>query len=131
MCWKCPEGSLHTVVCTTGLGRLGASVHHLWCSLIKHSTVQHFNTRCGDRLPAVCYHASSAFRTCSVNTSATRVHLQGFRTKEEVQRFADLMEEMCTIVATKHSGEPCGSICSVACSLRLLGLSHAYWWHGW
>lgn len=33
------------------------------------------------------------------------MHVQGFRTKEEVQRFADLMEEMCTIVATKHSGE--------------------------
>jgi D-lactate dehydrogenase len=33
------------------------------------------------------------------------VYLQGFRTKEEVQRFSDLMEEMCTIVATKHSGE--------------------------
>lgn len=30
--------------------------------------------------------------------------LQGFRTKEEVQRFGDLMEEMCYIVATKHSG---------------------------
>jgi D-lactate dehydrogenase len=29
---------------------------------------------------------------------------QGFRTKEEVQRFGDLMEEMCHIVATKHSG---------------------------
>lgn len=29
---------------------------------------------------------------------------QGFRTKEEVQRFSDLMEEMCYIVATKHSG---------------------------
>lgn len=32
------------------------------------------------------------------------VFAQGFRTKEEVQRFSDLMEEMCTIVATKHSG---------------------------
>jgi hypothetical protein len=30
--------------------------------------------------------------------------VQGFRTKEEVQRFSDLMEEMCHIVANKHSG---------------------------
>eukprot|EP00878_Enallax_costatus_P007347 GHUV01007694.1.p1 GENE.GHUV01007694.1~~GHUV01007694.1.p1 ORF type:complete len:822 (+),score=249.18 GHUV01007694.1:1374-3839(+) len=32
------------------------------------------------------------------------VFSQGFRTKDEVQRFGDLMEEMCYIVATKHSG---------------------------
>lgn len=32
------------------------------------------------------------------------VFSQGFRNKEEVQRFADMMEEMCYIVATKHSG---------------------------
>lgn len=30
--------------------------------------------------------------------------LQGFRNKEEVQRFADMMEELCWVVATKHSG---------------------------
>ena len=30
--------------------------------------------------------------------------LQGFRNKDEVQRFSDMMEEMCYIVATKHSG---------------------------
>jgi hypothetical protein len=30
--------------------------------------------------------------------------VQGFRNKEEVQRFSELMEEMCTIVATKHGG---------------------------
>lgn len=29
---------------------------------------------------------------------------QGFRTKDEVQRFADMMSEMCYIVATKYSG---------------------------
>ncbi len=29
---------------------------------------------------------------------------QGFRTPEEVQRFSDLMDEMCDIVANKHSG---------------------------
>ena len=29
---------------------------------------------------------------------------QGFRTAEEVQRFSDMMDEMCYIVATKHSG---------------------------
>ena len=30
--------------------------------------------------------------------------MQGFRSPEEVQRFSDMMEEMCYIVATKHSG---------------------------
>ena len=30
--------------------------------------------------------------------------LQGFRSAEEVQRFSDMMDEMCYIVATKHSG---------------------------
>jgi hypothetical protein len=29
---------------------------------------------------------------------------QGFRSPEEVQRFSDMMDEMCYIVATKHSG---------------------------
>lgn len=29
---------------------------------------------------------------------------QGFRSAEEVQRFSDMMDEMCYIVATKHSG---------------------------
>ena len=33
-----------------------------------------------------------------------RFTAQGFRTAEEVQRFSDLMDEMCYIVATKHSG---------------------------
>ena len=41
------------------------------------------------------------------------VLLQGFRSAEEVQRFSDMMEEMCYIVATKHSGSlkvrPCTS----------------------
>ena len=32
------------------------------------------------------------------------VFSQGFRTKEEVQRFGQLMDEMCWLVATKHSG---------------------------
>lgn len=32
------------------------------------------------------------------------VFSQGFRTKEEVQRFSDMMDEMCWLVATKHSG---------------------------
>jgi D-lactate dehydrogenase len=32
------------------------------------------------------------------------VFAQGFRTPAEVQRFSDMMEEMCYIVATKHSG---------------------------
>ena len=30
--------------------------------------------------------------------------LQGFRTADEVQRFSNLMDEMCYIVATKHGG---------------------------
>ena len=32
------------------------------------------------------------------------VGLQGFRDKDEVHRFGQLMDEMCYIVATKHSG---------------------------
>ena len=32
------------------------------------------------------------------------VFSQGFRTDEEVQRFGQLMDEMCYLVATKHSG---------------------------
>jgi D-lactate dehydrogenase len=32
------------------------------------------------------------------------VFAQGFRTPDEVQRFNDMMEEMCWIVATKHGG---------------------------
>lgn len=32
------------------------------------------------------------------------VFSQGFRTPEEVQRFGQLMDEMCYIVATRHSG---------------------------
>lgn len=32
------------------------------------------------------------------------VAVQGFRSAEEVQRFSDMMDEMCYIVATKHSG---------------------------
>ena len=30
--------------------------------------------------------------------------MQGFRTAEEVDRFGQLMDELCYIVATKHSG---------------------------
>ena len=43
-----------------------------------------------------------AGRCRSVDTSACCV--QGFRSPEEVQRFSDMMDEMCYIVATKHSG---------------------------
>ena len=35
---------------------------------------------------------------------ATAVCVQGFRTAEEVDRFGQLMDELCYIVATKHSG---------------------------
>ena len=44
--------------------------------------------------------------------------LQGFRDENEVQRFGQLMDEMCYIVATKHSGSlkvpppSCPSTCS-------------------
>lgn len=30
--------------------------------------------------------------------------MQGFRTPEEVQRFHEMFDELCYIVATKHSG---------------------------
>jgi hypothetical protein len=36
--------------------------------------------------------------------SSPAVRAQGFRNKGEVQRFADMMEELCHLVATKHSG---------------------------
>lgn len=32
------------------------------------------------------------------------VFSQGFRTPEEVQRFSDMMDELCHIVAVKHGG---------------------------
>ena len=40
----------------------------------------------------------------NIATLSFAVLLQGFRSAEEVQRFSDMMEEMCYIVATKHSG---------------------------
>ena len=50
---------------------------------------------------------------------AFAVLLQGFRSAEEVQRFSDMMEEMCYIVATKHSGSlkvrPCTSHVLLCC----------------
>ena len=42
--------------------------------------------------------------TIIINSNLHLVFAQGFRTPEEVQRFSDMMEEMCWIVATKHSG---------------------------
>lgn len=50
---------------------------------------------------------NSLFFFLSRNNDNSNLHLvfaQGFRTPEEVQRFSDMMEEMCWIVATKHSG---------------------------
>eukprot|EP00879_Flechtneria_rotunda_P005800 GHRR01006103.1.p1 GENE.GHRR01006103.1~~GHRR01006103.1.p1 ORF type:complete len:946 (+),score=315.50 GHRR01006103.1:676-3513(+) len=49
------------------------------------------------------YHDASCFGH-ALEGNLHLVFSQGFRTKDEVQRFADLMEEMCYIVATKHSG---------------------------
>lgn len=51
------------------------------------------------------YHYNDA--SCFGHALEGNLHLvfsQGFRNKEEVQRFSDMMEEMCYIVATKHSG---------------------------
>ncbi len=51
-----------------------------------------------------CLHALPLY-ICMLSYACTCVSLcQGFRTKEEVQRFSELMEEMCYIVATKHGG---------------------------
>ncbi|KAL6754380.1 glycolate dehydrogenase [Haematococcus lacustris] len=49
------------------------------------------------------YHDASCFGH-ALEGNLHLVFSQGFRNKEEVQRFADMMEEMCYIVATKHSG---------------------------
>ena len=68
----------------------------------------------GDRL---CVCPGVGRRAGAIKASATRpgcrlspftlplslcVLRQGFRNKAEVQRFSDMMEEMCHIVATKH-----------------------------
>ena len=45
------------------------------------------------------------------------MHAQGFRTAEEVQRFSDMMDEMCYIVATKHSGSLKARPCLGACKM--------------
>ena len=45
------------------------------------------------------------------------MHAQGFRTAEEVQRFSDMMDEMCYIVATKHSGSLKACPCLRACKM--------------
>lgn len=50
------------------------------------------------------------------------VFSQGFRSPEEVQRFSDMMEEMCYIVATKHSGS-----LKVSYVLRHLGCFSAFY----
>ncbi len=42
-------------------------------------------------------------RQCKRQAACTPL-LQGFRTPEEVERFGAMMDEMCYIVATKHSG---------------------------
>jgi hypothetical protein len=42
--------------------------------------------------------------TAGLGGDAAQCRAQGFRTADEVQRFSDMMDEMCYIVATKHSG---------------------------
>jgi D-lactate dehydrogenase len=46
--------------------------------------------------------------------------VQGFRDKSEIDRFTNMFEEMCYIVATKHSGSLKGALAACA----------AWWaWH--
>ena len=40
--------------------------------------------------------------------------VQGFRNADEVKRFGDLIDELCFIVATKHSGSLQGNLLSAA-----------------
>ena len=49
------------------------------------------------------YHDASCFGH-ALEGNLHLVFSQGFRNAEEVQRFHDMFEEMCYIVATKHSG---------------------------
>lgn len=51
------------------------------------------------------------------------VFSQGFRNAEEVKRFSDLIDELCFIVATKHSGSlkvSIRTINSLLCSYHLV-----------
>ena len=45
--------------------------------------------------------------------------MQGFRSAEEVDRFGQMMDELCYIVATKHSGSlkvlPCPPCLALPC----------------
>lgn len=49
------------------------------------------------------YHDASCFGH-ALEGNLHLVFSQGFRTPEEIQRFSDMMDEMCYIVATKHGG---------------------------
>uniref|UniRef100_A0A061R4J9 D-lactate dehydrogenase (cytochrome) n=3 Tax=Tetraselmis sp. GSL018 TaxID=582737 RepID=A0A061R4J9_9CHLO len=67
-----------------------------------------------DKLADMCVDLMEMFQrygyadaSCFGHALEGNMHLvfaQGFRTPEEVKRFGDMMDEMCHIVATKHSG---------------------------
>ena len=76
---------------------------HLTCAALANDRGQALNvlrgslsTKCTSQDVAAHIHHSLACKALWL--------LQGFRSAEEVQRFSDMMDEMCYIVATKHSG---------------------------
>ena len=86
------------------LGQLVARAHHC-CSLLRRVLSAWLLCNSGQSSPVLLSN--------DIAMLTPAVLLQGFRSAEEVQRFSDMMEEMCYIVATKHSGSlkvrPCTS----------------------
>lgn len=70
----------------------------LLCLLPEYSHLPSSDQNC---ISSTCLQQAPTF---SLFPPLRRLIPQGFRNREEVQRFADMMEEMCYLVATKNSG---------------------------
>ena len=80
------EGNLHLVFSQVRLGDSWRG--HPLVTCLRQCCLVSWSKRCAD----------------AVVKLGTALLLQGFRTPEEVERFGAMMDEMCYIVATKHSG---------------------------